>query len=78
MNNSRYGIRLILIAGIVAFLYVTGIPSIYVCSIPVVKDIEPVYIMLLANMILAILVGSILVKVFIPNDELDRNEHCNY
>lgn len=70
LKNNKCGIRLILIAGVVAFLYMTGIPSIYLPSISIV-DVEPTYITLLMNMLLVILIGVMLVKGVTPEVKLE-------
>lgn len=69
MKKSRENIIAILIAGIVAFLYISGIPSVFFVNINI-ADVQPVCITLFINSILAIVIGVSLVKIMIPRFEL--------
>lgn len=69
MKNNRDNIIAILIAGIIAFLYISGIPSVLFVNIKM-ADVDPVCITLFINSLLAIVIGVSLVKITIPRFEL--------
>lgn len=69
MKSYREDITAILIAGILAFLYISGIPSVFFVNIKM-ADADPVCITLFINSILTIVIGVCLVKITIPRFEL--------
>lgn len=65
MMERKGDIIAIIIAGLIAFLYISGIPSAFFVSIKV-ADIDPVSITLFVNIIFSMTLGICLVKILIP------------
>lgn len=65
LTERKENIISIIIAAIVAFLYISGIPAAFFVNIEVV-DINPVSITLFINIIFSLAVGISLVKILIP------------
>lgn len=65
LTEGKQNIIAIIIAGIVAFLYITGIPTAFFVNIEV-ADIDPISIILFINIIFSMGVGISLVKIVIP------------
>lgn len=65
MTKRKESIIAIIIAGIVAFLYISGIPSVFFVNIKV-ADIDSVSITFFINIIFSMVVGISLIKIFIP------------
>ena len=69
MTERKENVIAIIIAGIVAFLYISGIPSALFVNIKV-ADVDAVLITLFINIILALAVGISSVKLLIPKFEV--------
>lgn len=65
LKERKDNIIAIIIAGIVAFLYITGILTAFFVNIEV-ADIDPISIILFINIIFSMGVGISLVKIVIP------------
>lgn len=66
---KKESILAVIIAALVAFMYISGLPSAFVINITV-ADVDPVCVTLLINIAFAMIVGIALTKVFIPKFEI--------
>lgn len=66
---KKESILAIIIAALIAFMYISGLPSAFVVNITFL-DVDPVCITLLINIVFAMFTGIALTKVFIPKFEI--------
>jgi hypothetical protein len=65
-KERKENVIAIILSGIIAFLYISGIPSTLFVNIKV-ADVDPVSITIFINIILTLAVGISLVKILIPS-----------
>ena len=68
-RSTKTSVIALILAGMIAFLYVSGLPGILFIEIELF-DVQPELIAVFINTILALLLGLILHKVLIPELEL--------
>lgn len=65
MKNIKNGIIMIALAGLVAFLYISGIPSSFFINIKI-ADVNPIPVTLFFNILITLALALILLKLLIP------------
>lgn len=65
MKSIKSSIIMIVLAGLVAFLYITGIPASFFINLNI-ADINPVPVTLFVNIIIALAAALILLKLLVP------------